>query len=138
MTSSPKQYIGLDVGEKRIGVARGDSRLRLAYPLETIQVDGSEMDRIKGLVLEQELAGIVVGFPRNLSGETTRQTEFVEAFAEQLKQFGVDIFFQDESLTSVVAEQHLQTSKKFYEKSAVDARAACIILQDYLEITHGR
>ncbi len=135
MTQS-NTYIGLDVGERRIGIARGDTGVKIAVGLETIQVDGHEVERLKQIIdLERPLA-IVIGRPRNQSGETTGQTRAVELFSERLTRLGVPIVFQDESLTSVLAEQQLQCSGKPYTRGDIDARAACLILTDFLE-THS-
>lgn len=133
--SRSKQFLALDVGEKRIGVALGDDGVRLAFPYETIEVDGGEFVAIAEHVIREKIATIVVGYPRNQSGEPTAQTAYVESFVEQLKALELDatIVFQDESLTSVLAEQRLQSHKKPYSKGDIDALAAAMILQDYLE-----
>lgn len=131
--SHKKTFIALDVGEKRIGVALGDTAVRIAIPLETIDVDGSEIQRIARLVVDENPTAVVVGYPRNQSGEPTAQTAFVQSFAETLRDVVPEIIYQDESLTSVLAEQRLKSYKKPYTKGDIDALAAAIILQDYLE-----
>lgn len=83
--------------------------------------------------MKQSIDTIVVGYPRNQSGEPTAQTEAVKTFAKQLIDFGPKIVFQDESLTSVTAEQRLQSRGKPYDKADIDMEAAVLILQDYLE-----
>ena len=105
--------LALDVGERRIGVARADSIGRLAAPLMTLDVDGTEIVALQRLMLENDATGLVVGLPRNMSGEPTKQTETVQSFVrDKLRAFDVPIAFQDESLTSVAAEQELQKRKK--------------------------
>lgn len=133
--SRSKNFLALDVGEKRIGVALGDSGVRLAFPYETMDVDGTEFVAIAERAIREKVDTIVVGYPRNQSGEPTAQTAYVEGFVAQLRELELDakIVFQDESLTSVLAEQRLQSYKKPYEKGDIDALAAAIILQDYLE-----
>lgn len=131
--SRSKQYLALDVGEKRIGVALGDSSVRLAFPYETIEVDGNEIVRILELIVSEQIDEVVIGYPRNQSGEATAQTAYVENFAENLRDTDARLVFQDESLTSVLAEQRLQSYKKPYTKGDIDAMAAALILQDYLE-----
>lgn len=126
----------LDVGERRIGVAVGDTGVRIAIPLKTIEVDGNEFQAILQTYLEEKAALIVVGYPRNQQGETTQQTEYVEQFVEPLREH-VKIVFQDESLTSVQAEKRLIARKAPYTKGDIDAEAAAIILQDYMEETYG-
>lgn len=128
-----KQLLGLDVGERRIGVAVADTGVRIAVPIETITVDGDEIQRIAEICQRDTIAKIIVGYPRNQSGETTQQTTYVETFAEQLVGIA-PVEFQDESLTSVIATQRLESSKKRYERGDIDMQAAAIILQDYLEI----
>lgn len=132
MTQS-KTYLALDIGEKRIGVAVGDDIVRIAVPLETIDVNGSQLDRLARIVVDHEPDLVVIGYPRNQSGEPTAQTDFVEEVAKQLADIMPKIVFQDESLTSVLAEQRLKSYKKPYTKADIDAQAAALILQDYLE-----
>lgn len=128
-----KSFVALDVGEKRIGVAVGDSGVRIAVPFDTIETDGDEIERIAKIVIDEKADVVVVGYPRNQSGEPTAQTAYVERFAEQLTDIAPKLVFQDESLTSVLAEQRLQSHKKPYAKGDIDALAAAIILQDYME-----
>ena len=132
MTHS-RHFIALDVGEKRIGVARGDSSVKIAVPLTTIEVDGTEIEAIQRLIRIEAADKVIVGYPRNQSGDPTAQTAFVEAFIDRLAIDPSMVIYQDESLTSVLAEQQLQTSKRPYTKGDIDAKAAAIILQDYLE-----
>jgi putative Holliday junction resolvase len=131
--SRSRKYLALDIGERRIGVAVGDDVVRIAIPMEAIEVDGSEIEAIAKYIAREEADVIVVGYPRNQSGEPTAQTAFVEAFADRLKIITSSIVFQDESLTSVLAEQRLKALGKPYTKGDIDAHAAALILQDYLE-----
>ena len=131
--SQTKSFLALDVGEKRIGVAVGDSGVRIAVPFDTIEVDGNEIQRIAQLVVSERVDTVVVGYPRNQSGEPTAQTAYVENFAKQLTDIAPDLVFQDESLTSVLAEQRLKGYGRPYSKGDIDAQAAAIILQDYME-----
>lgn len=122
----------MDVGERRVGVAIGDLIVKIASPLTTIEVNGQEIDIIKQLIASNKIDKIVIGYPRNQSGEITDQTRYVETFAEKIRSLGIEIIFQDESLTSVIAEQQLIDFRKPYTKADIDSRAAAIILQDYL------
>lgn len=125
--------MALDVGERRIGLAMADSQVKIAIPFGWLENDERVIIRITELVLQHDIKTIVVGYPRNQSGEPTQQTEFVESFVEQLAdiELDTDIVFQDESLTSVQAEQRL--AGRIKDKGEIDAEAASIILQDYLE-----
>lgn len=129
--------ICLDVGEKRIGVAVGNNAVRIAVPFETIEVDGHEIETILELVSKEDADIVVVGYPRNQSGETTAQTKYVEDFVSKLSDIAEKIVFQDESLTSVIAEQRLISYRRPYSKGDIDAQAAAIILQDYLEANYA-
>lgn len=133
-----KALLALDVGERRIGVALADSSVRIAIAYDTILVDGTEVDQIRELIIQEDIDVLVVGYPRNQSGEPTQQTEYVERFVESLQPIDATIKYQDESLTSVKAEEILNKRKKPYEKGDIDALAASLILQDYLEETYGR
>ncbi|OJU87476.1 Holliday junction resolvase [Candidatus Saccharibacteria bacterium 49-20] len=134
---SSSALVGLDVGEKRIGVSVADTGIRIAVPFSTVEVDGNEVQAIAEIVLKERADTIVVGYPRNQQGEATSQTEFVEEFTKKLEYLDRKIVFQDESLTSVMAEQRLKSYGRPYAKGDIDAQAATIILQDYLELNHG-
>jgi len=131
--SRTRSFLALDVGEKRIGVAVADDMVKIAVPLDTIEVDGSEVERIARLVIDEHVDTVVVGYPRNQSGEATLQTEYVETFARQLHDIAPKLVFQDESLTSVLAEQQLKKYGRPYTKGDIDAQAAALILTDFLE-----
>jgi putative Holliday junction resolvase len=134
---SSRTLICLDVGEKRIGVSVADLNVRIAVPFTTIEVDGSEIEAIAEIVLKEQAAAIVVGYPRNQQGEATAQTKYVENFVERLAYLDKEIIFQDESLTSVLAEEQLISHKRPYTKGDIDSQAAALILQDYLELYRG-
>ena len=124
------QLLGLDVGHKRIGVARASSLAMLAEPLRTVPTDGA-LDKLKELVKEYNAATVVVGLPRNLQGDDTQQTAWVREWVDEAKkQIELPFYWQDEALTSAVAEAELQTHKHSHD---VDALAAAIILQDFLD-----
>lgn len=129
--------IALDVGDKRIGVAHADTSVRLPVAYSTIDVDELIHERLKEVIAELEPSVIVVGLPRNQKGQTTQQTKKVRDFATELEHFNIMIAFQDESLTSVLAEKYLQSLGKPYARAEIDSHAAAIILGDYLEAHFG-
>lgn len=130
--------LALDVGGRRIGLALGDTEVRIAAPLGTLSVDGAELAQLQEIIREHAVSQLVVGLPRNQAGEETAQSQQVRAFAAQkLQPLGLPIAFQDESVTSVIAEQRLGASRKPISKASIDAEAAAVILQDYLEASHG-
>ena len=137
------RIIGLDVGERRIGVAVSDPSATLARPLSTLRTSGLDgnalqvsLDEITRLAADEPFDAIVVGLPRRLDGSANEMTPRVERFAERLRdRAGVAVFLQDERLTSVEAESRLATREKNWRarKEQLDAAAAAIILQDYLD-----
>ena len=129
------KFLALDVGAKRIGVARGDDHTRIAVPVGWIPNDGSQWLKIAQVAGELGTDRFIVGLPRSNSGNETAQSAYAREFARALTQQipGVRVKFQDETLTSVVAEERLKASGHPYEKGDIDAEAATIILQDYLE-----
>lgn len=134
------KLIALDVGTKRIGVAKADSAVRIAVPYSAIEVDGNEFNKIASLARAWDINCFVIGLPRNSQGEETNQSLYVREFAKVLKRTLPDakICFQDESLTSVEAEKRLKNRKKGYKKGDIDSEAATIILQDFLEQKGGK
>lgn len=128
-----RKYLALDIGEKRIGLAMADSQVKIAVPFGWLENGEDIITEITELVLRHGITDIIVGYPRNQAGEPTKQTEFVVDFVDRLGGIDLDteISYQDESLTSVQAEQRL--GSKIKDKGDIDAEAASIILQDYLE-----
>ena len=133
------KIIGLDVGTKRIGVAKADSSTRIAVPVGFVLADGSEWQEIAKIASLNNTSWFVLGMPRSNEGNETQQSLYVRQFANKLSEKipGAKVRFQDESLTSVEAEERLKARKKNYEKGEIDAEAATIILQDFLESFRG-
>lgn len=129
------RVLGLDIGEKRIGVAKVDSDTKIAVPIGFIERDGSEWQEIGRLMRLNGTNFIVLGLPRSNEGNETKQSIYARNFAKMLAEKIPDakIRLQDESLTSVVAEERLKARKKKYEKGEIDAEAATIILEDFIE-----
>ncbi|MBR3323987.1 endolytic transglycosylase MltG [Candidatus Saccharibacteria bacterium] len=129
------KIIGLDVGTKRIGVARVDSSTKIAVPIGFLNVDGSEWQEIARIANIHSTNWFVLGLPRSNEGNETKQSVYVRQFAKKLVQKipGARVRFQDESLTSVEAENRLKSRRRAYEKGEIDAEAAAIILQDFIE-----
>ncbi len=134
------KLIALDVGTKRIGVAKADSSVRIAIPYSAVEVDGTEFKKIASLARAWDINSFVIGLPRNSHGEETEQSKYVRKFAMQLKREipEAKVCFQDESLTSVEAEKRLKNRKKGHKKGDIDSEAAAIILQDFLEQRTGK
>jgi putative Holliday junction resolvase len=132
------RVLGLDVGDRRIGVALSDETGLLASPLSTLQRVGPRKDpkAIAALVREHGVGEVVVGLPYNLDGTIGPQAEKVRAFAADLEPVvRVPVRFWDERLTSVEAERILSERNVPWQrrKSLVDQVAAVLILQEYLD-----
>lgn len=133
-----QRYIGLDVGTKRIGVAMSDPLLITAQPLEVISREPEEksLSRIDSLCKEYDVLGVVVGLPKNMNGTIGSQAEDCKIFGDKIKRVtGLDVYFEDERLTSKQAEQALLLQGKKYtkNKSLVDITSAVLILQQFLD-----
>ena len=138
------RVLGIDYGRKRIGLALSDLTGMLARPWKTLSVRGNVDEvaaHIKGEIdlLQREddgLALVVLGLPRRLSGEANEQTPLVERLAARLQSVaGVPVVLQDERLSSHEAESLLSRNEKNWRKRKpmLDAVAAAVILQDYLD-----
>lgn len=134
MSKAEPTLICFDVGERRIGVAKATRPPGIAFPFGTLNNDATIDDEIAVLIELEHPDGLVVGLPRNQAGKTTAQTKWVRAWVKKhLTPLKIPVYWQDESLTSVLAEEQLQKNKKRLRKDEVDAIAASLILQDYVE-----
>ena len=138
------RIVGLDVGERRIGVAVSDVTRTLARPLGVLRPAGLDVDAVQvaadeiaRLAREEDgVASVVVGLPRRLDGTPTDMTRRVEQFARQLEaRTALPVALQDERLSSREAESRLALREKDWRarKQRLDAAAAAVILQDYLD-----
>lgn len=140
------RLLGIDFGRRRIGLAVSDASGVLARPLRTIerspnQPDTGAVDALLQAIAElagagDPVDGIVVGLPRRLDGTPSDQTALVERFAGRLKgATTIPVYLQDERLTSREAESRLALRERDWRKrkERIDAAAAAIILQDYLD-----
>jgi putative Holliday junction resolvase len=136
--------VGLDIGERRIGVAVSDATGTLARPLSVLRPAGLDIDaldvvsrEIARLAAEEDGVGaIVVGLPRRLDGTPSEMTPRVQQFARALgAKTSLPVTLQDERLSSREAESRLAVRDKDWRsrKAKLDAAAAAIILQDYLD-----
>lgn len=134
-----KKFIGLDVGDVRIGVAKSDPLGILATALEVIDRNlVNPVERIKEILDDEGTKKIVVGLPKSLDGTKKRQVEKVEEFVEEMKKNipNIEVFMIDERYTTTEAEHYLKNYSKKNGKErrkVVDMVAASIILQKYLD-----
>ena len=138
------RVLGIDYGERRIGLALSDPTGLLARPWKTIAGVGSVDDVARVLAAEVSalqteadgLAVVVLGWPKRLNGTAHEQTRTVEALAERLRHHvDLPVVLQDERLSSREAESVLAAREPDWRKRKllVDAMAAAVILQDYLD-----
>ena len=116
MPTSSINLMALDVGQKRIGVAMATSDMRIAVASGVIEMTDDCINNLEQKLAQNNVDILVVGFPRNQSGEATAQTRFVEDFVNSLGDLNIKIVYQDESLTSVIAEDRLKQQNKSYSK----------------------
>lgn len=132
------RILALDVGMRRIGLALSDALGVTAQGLETLQRKNLRTDlaRLGDLAREREVGLFLVGHPRHMSGDESRQSGYVREFAEKLERAtGIRVELWDERLTTVEAGRVLRSSGISIEKraQAVDRLSAVILLQSYLD-----
>ncbi|UCC91140.1 MAG: Holliday junction resolvase RuvX [Dehalococcoidia bacterium] len=138
MEGDVTRSLGLDIGDKRIGVALSDPQGILASPLTIItrQNETADIEAIINITSQHQVERVVVGLPRSMDGSLGKQAEKVEAFVQKLSsQTKVPVEFRDERLSTVSARRLMQAAyaKKPRKKALDDAVAAAIILQGYLD-----
>jgi putative holliday junction resolvase len=125
--------MAFDFGEKRIGVATGETMLKVAHPLTTISAEENEAKfaQISALIKEWRPALLVVGLPMHMDGEPHLLTQLSKKFAQRLEgRFNLPVVMVDERLSSVEAAQNLNAAGV---KAMLDAVAAQSILQSYFD-----
>lgn len=138
------RVLGIDYGARRIGLALSDATATLASPWRLVVRPPSEaetlrlmIEQIEHLIADDDgLSAVVVGWPRRLDGNPTDQTPLVEAFARALKdRLAIPVVLQDERLSSREAESRLALRERDWRrrKAKLDAAAAAVVLQDYLD-----
>jgi len=137
------RIMGLDLGDKTIGIAVSDAMKWTAQGIETINRKSIEHDyqRLQQIILEYEVEAIVIGLPKNMNGTIGPRAELVKDFAESLQpHVNIPIHYWDERLSTVAAERVLleaDLSRK-KRKQVIDKMAAVIILQGYLDAQQGK
>jgi len=137
------RYLGLDIGDRWIGVAVSDPSGKLASPLIIIgrTKDMADLEAIDSIIEQNDVGRIIVGLPRSMNGSLGRQAEKVQEFTDQLRRHvEVPMEFRDERLTTVSANRLMRESstKKSKTKARDDAIAAALILQSFLDEGQSR
>ena len=131
------RYMGLDIGDRWIGVALSDPSAKLASPLTILKRsdDIADMEAIVSIIEQHDVGLVVVGLPRMLNGSLGIQAQKVEAFTRQLQdRIDIPVEFRDERLTTVSAHRLMRASGiKKSRRKRDDAIAAAVILQAFLD-----
>jgi putative Holliday junction resolvase len=134
------RWLGLDLGEKRIGLAVSDEEGRIAFPAGFLERKGRrrDLDALRALVRERGIGGAVVGLPLHMDGRRGPEAEAAEAFARELAAAtGIPVELLDERWTSVAAERALQETgrrvKQRRGRGEVGAIAASLLLSTHLD-----
>ena len=128
------KYLGLDYGERRIGVAVSDGDGKMAFPKYVEVAGGPERWRVvarnlKKIIEEENIGGVVLGLPLGFSMQETEMTKKVRDFGEFLKkELNIELFFQNEVLTSKEVEK-----SGVAREGMLDASSAALILQSFLD-----
>ncbi len=130
--------MGLDVGDKTVGVAISDPLFVTAQPYETIKRRKAkfDIDRIEEIINDKEISLIVVGLPKNMNNTIGPQSMKVMSFVDLIKKrIDIDIVYEDERLTTVQSEAVLidMNVRRENRKTHIDKIAASFILQSYLD-----
>lgn len=135
------RLLGIDFGERRVGLALSDPTRTIATPLETLERrKGKRMPltAIERLAREHLVDGVVVGLPLDLSGAETAWCEEVRRAGDELgRRLGIPVAYVDERMTSVRAERTIRSlglpRSRREEKGRIDAAAAALVLQRWLD-----
>lgn len=125
-------FLGLDFGEKKIGLSRGHMETKIAFPGQTLRYRNLEelLATLKEVITEDHITAVVVGLPLNLKGQDTAETKKVRFFSGKLRnELTIPVFLQDERLSS----QEAGKIKIKKQTPAEDSLAAQIILQSYFD-----
>lgn len=129
--------LGIDYGTKRVGLAQGDD-VGVATPLPAlIDADqGARWTKLGDVIRQRRITDLVLGYPYNMDGSVGFKAKEVDTFAAKLKeQFGLPVHLVDETLTSYAAESTIakKSRRDVRDSGLIDSRAACLILQDFLD-----
>lgn len=131
-----ERLLGLDIGGKRIGVAVSDELGMIASPVSTIDARGDVAGELRTLISKYGVSRLIVGLPIGMSGREGPQSAEVRSVADKLgKVLEIEIVYSDERLSSAMASQALisQGTRRDKRKQHIDAMAAAVILQGYLD-----
>jgi putative Holliday junction resolvase len=134
--------LGLDIGERRVGVAVSDPSGRVATPLKVLEAStlAGDADPLRRLVVDYDVRELVVGLPLTLSGDEGPQAQRVRSEAQRLAEaVGLPLVMWDERLSSTAAARAMSEAGEGSRarRGKVDMVAASLLLQAYLDAQHG-
>jgi putative holliday junction resolvase len=132
------KYLGIDYGTKRVGIALSDEDGKMAFPHAVYASDEQLLFKVIRLIEDNGVKVVVIGESKDYSGEDNPVMDYITVFAKQLKEImPVKVVFESEILTSVAARRQFESievrSRKEKKNRSVDASAAALILQSYLD-----
>jgi len=130
------RVLGLDFGQKRIGVAVSDPFGMMAMPLKFVPNNPGSMKALKALIVEYQIVTVVLGLPLNMKGEETPSSQKVRTFADRIKAgLGVEVVFQDERFSTQAVERELIAAdmRREQRREVIDSQAAAFVLQGYID-----
>ncbi|MBY0282200.1 MAG: Holliday junction resolvase RuvX [Alphaproteobacteria bacterium] len=136
--NTKKRLMGIDLGDKTIGLSLSDLSLTIATPYKTLSRQGQEksFNELKGIIEEHKVAALVFGYPLNMNGSEGTQSQKVKAFASKFYEFyPIPIFLWDERLSTAAVTRTMITAdlSRKRQKEVVDKMAASFILQGVLD-----
>ena len=129
------KYLALDIGEKRIGVARSDDSGIIATPIGVVEVDEEVLKNLGSIINEEQVECVIFGIPKHADGNESKFSHQIREMASVVKnEFDVQIDFEDEYGSTKIAEERLKKAGKSPRemKKYDDAFAAEVILESYL------
>jgi putative Holliday junction resolvase len=132
------RIMGIDFGEKRIGIALSDPLLIFAYPFTTLQNDESFKQNLSKIILEKNIVKVILGLPSLNFESSSLLSEKVHKLKREIEtNFKIEVILWDEEFSSVIAKEKLIESvtkkSKRRQKDLLDKQSAAIILQEYLD-----
>lgn len=132
------RYLGIDYGERRIGLSFGDE-IGVAVPLKAAAQTSEQarLEEISALVKSRRIDELVIGYPLNMDGSSGFKVVEVDAFIRKLeKLFALPVHRVDERLSTQTATEHLPKGRndELRRSGKIDSMAACVILQDFLDL----
>ncbi|MFA6525577.1 MAG: Holliday junction resolvase RuvX [Patescibacteria group bacterium] len=128
------KLLGIDYGDKRIGIATSDEKQDYIFPSDTMENSGNIIQELCDFIEKENIETVVVGFPVNMSGEENAQSDRIKRFADELRsRIRISVVLEDERLTSQFAERLLKDIPgRRKPKGNIDRQAAILILESYM------